>query len=81
MVLALHTVSGQVADVSPKMLEHPHFKNYLVPVEEGRKPFHPDMYKGGTVEEKARTGFLDRFKKLEDDEVAVEDETHIEEED
>jgi len=81
MVLALHTVSGQVADVSPKMLEHPHFKNYLVPVEEGRKPFHPDMYKGGTVEEKARTGFLDRFKKLEDDEVAVENETHIEEED
>lgn len=81
MVLALHTVSGQVTDVSPKMLEHPHFKNYLVPVEEGRKPFHPDMYKGGTVEEKARTGFLDRFKKLEDDEVAVENETHIEEED
>jgi len=81
MVLALHTVSGQVADVSPKMLEHPHFKNYLVPVEEGRKPFHPDMYKGGTVEEKARTGFLDRFKKLEDNEVAVENETHIEEED
>lgn len=81
MVLALHTVSGQVTDVSPKMLEHPHFKNYLVPVEEGQKPFNADMYKGGTVEEKAKTGFLDRFKKSEDDEVAVEDETHIEEED
>lgn len=81
MVLALHTVSGQVADVSPKMLEHPHFKNYLVPVEDGRKPFNADLYKGGTVEEKAKTGFLDRFKKSEEDEVAVEIETHIEEED
>lgn len=56
MVLALHTVSGQVADVSPKMLEHPHFKNFLVPVEEGRKPYLPGMFKGGTVEEKSEMG-------------------------
>jgi len=52
MVLALNTVSGQVSDVSPKMLVHPHFGKYLVAVEEGTKSYHPEMYKGGTVEEK-----------------------------
>ena len=56
MVLALHTVSGQIADVSPKMLQHPHFKNYLIPVEDGRKPYAPEMFKSGTVEEKAEMG-------------------------
>ncbi|HMA77829.1 MAG TPA: hypothetical protein VKP88_01660 [Candidatus Paceibacterota bacterium] len=81
MVLALHTVSGQVADVPPKMLEHPHFKQYLVPVEEGRKSFHPDMYQGGTVEEKTKSGLLDRLMGKSDSEEASEDETHIEEED
>lgn len=30
MVLALNIVSGQIADVSPKLLEHPHFKDILV---------------------------------------------------
>jgi hypothetical protein len=79
MVLALHTVSGQIADVSPKMMQHPHFKNYLIPVEDGRKPYAPKMYKGGTVEEKTEMG----SPLVEDvDEVEVEMEmTHIEEED
>lgn len=80
MVLALHTVSGQIADVSPKMLQHPHFKNYLIAVEDGRKPYAPEMYKGGTVEEKAEMD----SPLVEDvaDEVEVEMEmTHIEEED
>jgi len=53
MVLALNTVSGQVSDVAPKMLEHPHFSKYLVAVEDNAKPYIPEMYKGGTVEEKA----------------------------
>ena len=53
MVLALNTVSGQVSDVSPKMLVHPHFSKYLVAVEDGAKSYNPEMYKGGTVEEKA----------------------------
>lgn len=52
MVLALNTVSGQVSDVRPKLLEHPHFSKYLVPVEEGTKSYNPDMYQPGTVEEK-----------------------------
>jgi len=38
MVLALNTVSGQIADISPKMLLHPKFKNILVPVGETVEP-------------------------------------------
>jgi hypothetical protein len=52
MVLALNTVSGQVSDVPPKMLVHPHFSKYLVEVEEGTKSYNPEMYHSGTVEEK-----------------------------
>jgi len=52
MVLALNTVSGQIADVSPKMLLHPKFKDILLPVDENAKPYNSAMYKPGTVEEK-----------------------------
>lgn len=52
MVLALNTVSGQIADVRPKMLLHPKFKDILVPVDENAKPYNSAMYKPGTVEEK-----------------------------
>jgi hypothetical protein len=54
MVLAMNTVSGQIADVSPKMLLHPQFSKYLVPVENGTKPYIAEMYHGGTVEEKVQ---------------------------
>jgi hypothetical protein len=60
MVLALNTVSGQIADVSPKMLLHPTFGKYLVPVEAGTKPYLAEMYRGGTVEEKIKPAFSDR---------------------
>ena len=67
MVLALNTVSGQVSDVSPKMLKHPHFSQYLIPVEDGTKSYNAEMYKGGTVEEKieqrATKSFFGRSKK------------------
>jgi len=53
MVLALNTVSGQIADVSPKMLLHPKFKDILEVVEEGRKPYLPEMFMSGTVEERS----------------------------
>ena len=52
MVLALNTVSGQIADVRPKMFLHPKFKDILVPVDENAKPYNSAMYKPGTVEEK-----------------------------
>jgi hypothetical protein len=52
MVLALNTVSGQVSDVPPKLLVHPHFSKYLVEVEEGTKSYNPEMYHSGSVEEK-----------------------------
>lgn len=53
MVLALNTISGQVADVSPKMLEHPKFKDVLVAVEAGTKPYIAELYTPGTKEEKS----------------------------
>lgn len=52
MVLARNTISGQVADVSPKLLQHPKFKNILEVVEDGAKPYVAELYKGGTKEEK-----------------------------
>ena len=52
MVLALNTVSGQIADISPKMLLHPKFKDILIPVDENAKPYNSALYKPGTVEEK-----------------------------
>jgi hypothetical protein len=52
MVLALNTVSGQISDVSPKMLKHPHFSKYLVAVDNDAIPYIPEMHRGGTVEEK-----------------------------
>jgi hypothetical protein len=79
MVLALNTVSGQVSDVSPKMLKHPHFSKYLVPVEDGRKPYNAEMYKPGTVEEKieqsAKKSFFGLSKKENsEDNIDIEDE-------
>lgn len=79
MVLALHTVSGQISDVSPKMLKHPHFSKYLVPVEDGTKPYLKDMYHPGTAEEKAEqraTKSFFGFTKKDDseDNIDIEDE-------
>ena len=53
MVLALNTISGQIADVSPKMLEHPKFKDVLQVVDGGAKPYVPELYKGAPKKEKA----------------------------
>ena len=83
MVLALNTVSGQVSDVPPKLLVHPHFSKYLVPVEEGQKPYLKEMYQPGTVEEKQeqRSAFgLFSRKKEEAVEVDTESNVDIEEE-
>jgi hypothetical protein len=80
MVLALNTVSGKIADVSPKMLEHPAFKDVLVPVEEGTKPYNPEMYKPGTVEEKAEerpSKSFFNFKKKDADVESEETESNI----
>jgi len=74
MVLALNTVSGKIADVSPKMLEHPAFKDVLVPVEEGTKPYNPEMYKPGTVGEKIETRASKSFFGLKKKEADVESE-------
>jgi hypothetical protein len=82
MVLALHTVSGQISDVSPKTLQHPHFSKYLVPVQDGTKPYNKELYRGGTVEEKSKTSFS-LFKKasvVEDEPQGIELEDEVTEE-
>lgn len=53
MVLALNTISGQIADISPKLLEHPKFKDVLEVVEADAKPYVAELYVGGTKSEKA----------------------------
>lgn len=82
MVLALNTISGQIADVSPKLLEHPKFKDILEVVEADAKPYAAELYKSGTKTEKAARN----SKKEEvvfvaapvvEDEVVVEEETTI----
>lgn len=71
MVLARNTISGQIADVSPKTLEHPKFKDILEVVDEGAKPYVAALYKPGTKQEKAAS----RAKKAK----AVEAEPVVEE--
>lgn len=80
MVLALNTVSGKIADVAPKFLKHPAFKDILVPVEEGTKPYNPTLYRPGTVEEKAEERVSKSFfgfAKKEDDAETEETESNI----
>lgn len=86
MVLARNTISGQISDVSPKMLAHPKFKDILEVVSDNAKPYIPEMYEPGTKTEKAAK----RIKKEEavaepviEEPVVFEDEesiTDIEEE-
>lgn len=72
MVLALNTVSGQIADVKPKMLVHPKFKDILIPVDKDAKPYNSALYKPGTVDEKIEqrsgNGIASIFKKKEKEE-------------
>jgi division protein CdvB (Snf7/Vps24/ESCRT-III family) len=73
MVLARNTISGQIANVSPKMLEHPQFKDILEVVDEGAKPYVAELYKSGTKQEKA----ANKSKKADvvsEDEIVAEDE-------
>ena len=81
MVLALNTVSGQIADVSPKTLLHPKFKGILVPVDQDAKPYNSVMYKPGTVEEKEEQRSKPfSFKNREELEQETESNIDIEEE-
>ena len=74
MVLARNTISGRIADVSPKMLRHPHFKDYLEVVEDDAKPYVPELYKPGTTQEKKAA----RKTKAAKVEAPVESEVEIE---
>ena len=72
MVLARNTISGNIADVSPKMLEHPAFKNILEVVEADAKPYIAEMYKPGTKAEKKAKRTVDAAPV-----VVVEDEPNV----
>lgn len=52
MVMVRNTISGNIADVSPKMLQHPQFKDILEVVDANAKPYIPEMYEPGTKSEK-----------------------------
>jgi hypothetical protein len=87
MVLALNTVSGQIADIPPKMLLHPKFRDILVPVDENAKPYNSAMYKPGTVAEKIEQrsdpgifSFLKKEVDVEEEEQEPESNIDIEEE-
>ena len=54
-VKALNTVSGKIGSVPVSYLDHPHFKNQLVLVEEGAKSYATALYKPKTSEEFAET--------------------------
>ena len=69
MVLALNKISGQIADVSPKLLEHPKFKDVLEVVEPWFEPKNTKKTAKKTVKEKAVIEAVETF----DDEIAVED--------
>lgn len=82
MVLALNTISGQIADVSPKLLEHPKFKDVLEVVEADAKPYVAELYKSGTKQEKATKKSKAEEVVIEaapivEDEVVVEEVTEI----
>lgn len=48
MVLARNTISGQIADLSPKILQHPKFQDVLEVVEADAKPYVAELYKPKT---------------------------------
>lgn len=81
MVLALNTISGQIADVSPKLLEHPKFKDILEVVEVDSKPYVAELYKSGTKQEKAtrksKAEAVIEAAPIVEDEVVVEEVTEI----
>lgn len=77
MVLARNTISGQIADVSPKLLQHPKFKDVLEVVDADAKPYVAELYKPGTKQDKADK----RIKKTETPaEETIEIDPDIEEE-
>lgn len=82
MVLALNTISGQIADVSPKMLQHPKFKDVLEVVDAEAKPYVAELYKGGSKKEKAarKTEAVIEEVIVDEEPVVVTESTEIEEE-
>jgi hypothetical protein len=79
MVLARNTISGQIADVSPKLLKHPKFKDILEVVDAGAKPYVAELYKSGTKQEKATSKSKKKAEAVEA-EVIIEDELVVEDE-
>jgi hypothetical protein len=80
MVLALNTISGQIADVSPKTLMHPKFKDILEVVDNDAKPYVAELFKPGTKQERAARKSKKADEVVFEDELVVEEDTTPEEE-
>lgn len=72
-VKALHTISGQVADVPVKYIGHPVLGQYLVAVDDEVKSYAPELYKPKSVEEFTSTPKRGRKAKSEQDEQELEE--------
>ena len=75
MVYARNTLSGQIADVSPKFLEHPVLGKVLELVDTEAKPFVPELHKPGTKQEKAarKATFVDEPAVIETEIPTIEE--------
>lgn len=69
MVLALNKISGQIADVSPKLLEHPKFKDVLEVVEPW---FEPKNTKKATKKTKKEELVVEDIQVISDEDDVVE---------
>lgn len=69
MVLALNKISGQIADVSPKLLEHPKFKDVLEVVEPW---FEPKNTKNATKTTKKEKPVVEDVQVISEDDDVVE---------
>ena len=71
-VKALHTISGQVAYLPERIVNHPVLGKHLVVVDADAKSYAPKMYKAKTVDE--FTSKPRRGRKHTEDNPVIEDE-------
>jgi len=71
-VKALHTISGQVAYVPERIVNHPVLGKHLVAVDADAKSYAPELYKAKTVDE--FTSKPRRGRKRTEDNPVIEDE-------
>lgn len=76
-VKALHTISGQVAVLPKRIVDHPILGKYLVEVDETAKPYASELFKATTPEEFAQSPRRNRKKSDEENTVNETDQVLI----